>query len=104
MKNTIRKTVFVLALASLYTNAYAVATYTTTTELSVGAQKVKPSNKVTIKAASDATGYGACASHSAGDRQYGTSEDNTKIYWHEGVTLTDPSATTQYTGAGWSAL
>ncbi len=105
MKDNIRKIVFVCAVAMLFSSAaYASQSFTTATTVSVGAQLVKPSNHVTIICTSNASQFAAVASHSSGDRHFGTSYTDTKVNWSTGTTLTAPNATDVYTGSGWSAL
>ena len=104
MNDTIRKIAFVCAVVMLYSNAYASQDFTTATTLSVGAQQVKPSNHVTIRITSNTSAFAAQASHSTGDRRYGTSYTDTKVNWSTGTTLDTINATSVFTGSGWSAL
>lgn len=105
-KETLLKIAFVFAVATLYSSAYASTDFSTSTTLSVGAQQVKPSNKVTIRCASESSSFAAQSAHSSGDRIFGTTYTDTKIYWKEVSPAVVESVTTGavFTGSGWSSL
>ena len=108
-KETLLKIAFVAAALGVSSVAYA-QDFSDSTTLSIGAQKPKPSNHVTIRCVSTAGAYAAQSWHASGDRYFGTNSTEPKIYWKSATTTTlgtsadTVTATDVYTGAGWSAL
>lgn len=81
------------------------------TGTSIGGQPYQTSNNVTVSVFSVATGFTAVSHHSAGDRDFGTNNTGTKIYWknNDTATIANPATAANApdfaaSGSTWTAL
>jgi len=101
MKKEILKAFLIIAVVAAGSSAFGSAAITSA-GTSLGTQTFKTSNAVTLDVASSSSSWAATDSHASGDRAFGASFNDTKIYWTTGTTLTGPTDTSAYTS--WVSL
>lgn len=101
MKKEILKAFLILGAVSAANSAYASIDITSV-GTTIGAQSYKPSNNVTVQVAASTSAWSAQSTHSNGDRTFGASYDDPKIYWTTGTSLTVSSETS--TWGSWTSL
>ena len=100
MKKNILKAFLVLASLAFASSAFAVSISSSTV---IGGGTFAPSAKVTIKAIATTTAYAATSQHESGKKQFGTNNQDPKIYFDDAATSgpTAPGSATE-TFSGWS--
>ena len=101
MKKEILKAFLIMAVVAAASTAYASTTITSSGS-TIGAQSFKPSNNVTIAAVSTSSAWSAQSTHISGDRVFGASYDDPKMYWTTGTSLSVSSETS--TWGNWNSL
>ena len=101
MKKNILKAFLVLTSLAFASSAFAAKTISSSTV--IGGGTFAPSAKVTIKVTSTVSAYAAASQHSSGKKQFGTNNQDPKIYFKDAVTdgPGDISSETE-TFTGWS--
>jgi hypothetical protein len=114
-----RKLISLLTVSMLLAGAATTFAATTYTDAGIasggltGATGVmanyRPSTNVRVGVEANASNYAAIAGHNQGDRQFGGSSDDVKIYFSTKTAGTDITAPTTSTatatfGTGWSSL
>jgi hypothetical protein len=103
MKKEILKAFLTIAVVSAASSAYAQVDITSVGS-TIGAQSFKPSNNVTVRCVSIASAYAAQSNHSNGDRIFGVSFDDPKIYWKNGTAVETFDQASTWGITGWSSL
>ena len=101
MKKEILKAFLIMAVVTAASAAYA-ATDITSAGSTIGAQSFKPSNNVTVRCSANTSAWAANSTHSNGDRTFGASYDDPKIYWTSGTTLNVSNPTDTF--SSWTSL
>jgi hypothetical protein len=101
MKKEILKAFLIMAVVAAASTAYAAVTITSIGS-TIGAQSFKPSNNVSIVCNASSSAWSANSTHTSGDRTFGASYDDPKMYWTTGTTISTFSDTS--TWGGWNSL
>lgn len=102
MKKEILKAFLILAVVAAASTAYASVTITSVGS-TIGAQSFKPSNNVTITVYATSAAWAANSLHTSGDRTFGASYDDPKMYWTSGVTSAPVTGATE-SFSNWNSL
>ena len=106
MKKEILKAFLTIAVASSASTAFATQTTITSVGTTIGSQSFKPSNNVTVGVVATTNAWSAQSGHTNGDRRFGASYDDPKIYWTSSTQpATDVSVTNSTdTYTTWTSL
>jgi len=101
MKKNILKAFLILTSLAFASSAFAVTTISSSTL--IGGGTFSPSAKVTIKVIANTNAYAATSQHSNGKKQFGTNNQDPKIYFKDSETSGPgaPGSATE-TFSGWS--
>jgi hypothetical protein len=101
MKKNILKAFLVLTSLAFASSAFAVTTVSSSTV--IGGGTYAPSAKVTIKVISTAGAYAATSQHLTGKKEFGTNNQDPKIYFKDSVASgPDAPGSAAESFSGWS--
>lgn len=100
MKKSILKVFVVLAALAFTTSVFAATPISSSTV--IGGGTFSPSAKVTIKATATDTAYSATSQHLNGKKQFGTNNQDPKIYFKDAAANGPDAVAVDEDFSGWS--